>query len=144
MFKIFNRKNEQEEEKPEVKINAKYIGGHSMYPVENETQVWFFADRLVVMNPRIIIPYGEITKLGGQQERRITATRVFFTGVIGLVSPETFRYTVIEYNDGFMDQTVVIDFRNNAENVQTGLYKNMIDAKDRANGVEPRYGDYEI
>jgi len=38
MFKIFNRKNEQEE-KPEVKINAKYIGGHSMYPVENETQV---------------------------------------------------------------------------------------------------------
>jgi hypothetical protein len=36
---------------------------------------------------------------------------------------------VISYNDGFMDQEVVLDFHRDAEDVQTGLYKNMIAAK---------------
>jgi hypothetical protein len=36
---------------------------------------------------------------------------------------------VIEYNDGFMNQSIVLDFHKDAERVQKGLYQNMIDAK---------------
>jgi len=52
------------------------------------------------------------------------------TGIIpGLLWKIIFRYTVIDYNDGFKDQSVVIDFHLDAENVQRSLYHNMIEAK---------------
>jgi hypothetical protein len=118
------------EERPEAKHDVKYIGGHSMHPKGKDTQALFFADRLDLKNLGISIPYSKITKLGGQEDRHIAKTRVFCTGIIpGLLWKKIYRYTVINYNDGFMDQVVVLDFHKDAERVQTGLYQNMIDAK---------------
>ena len=89
---------------PEWKHDVKYIGGHSMHPKERDTQALFFADRLELKNPNISIPYASITKLGGQEDRHITKTRVFMTGIIpGLFWKKIYRYTVMDYNDGFMD-----------------------------------------
>jgi hypothetical protein len=117
-------------EKPEAKCDVKYISGHSMYPKEKDTQALFFADRLAIQNPGIVIPYASITRLGSQEDRHITKTRVFCTGIIpGLFWKKIYRYTVIDYNDGFMDQSVVLDFHRDAEDIQKGLYQNMIDAK---------------
>jgi hypothetical protein len=56
--------------------------------------------------------------------------RVFCTGIIpGLLWKKIDRYTVINYNDGYMDQVIVLDFHKDVERVQTGLYQNMIDTK---------------
>jgi len=109
---------------------VKYISGHSMHPKEKDTQALFFVDRLEINKPNIIIPYASITKLGSQEDRHITKTRVFATGIIpGLFWKKIYRYTVIEYNDGFMNQSILLDFHKDAERVQKGLYQNMIDAK---------------
>ena len=66
------------------------------------------------------------------EEERITKTRVFITGTLtGLLWKKIFRYTVISYNDGLMEQDVVLDFHKEAKNVQIGLYDNMINARDQ-------------
>ena len=42
--------------------------------------------------------------------------RVFCTGIIpGLLWKKIYRYTVINYNDGFMDHVKVLDFHKDAE-----------------------------
>lgn len=121
---------DRNKEKPDAKYDVKYISGHSMHPKEKDTQALFFADRLELKNLEISIPYTSITKLSGQEDRHITKTRVFMTGIIpGLFWKKIYRYTVIEYNDGFMDQSILLDFHKDAEKIQKGLYQNMIDAK---------------
>ena len=51
------------------------------------------------------------------------------TGIIpGLLRKIIFRYTVIDYNDGSKDQSVVIDLHKDAENVRRSLYHNMTES----------------
>lgn len=123
----------EHKEKPAQKVDVKYISGHSAYGSKGkDTQALFYKDRMELKNMEISIPYASITKLGGEEDRRITKTRVFCTGIIpGLLWKKIFRYTVISYNDGFMEQDVVLDFHKEAENVQIGLYDNMINARDQ-------------
>jgi len=42
--------------------------------------------------------------------------------------------SVTNYNDGFMDRSIALDFHRDAERVQKGLYQNMIDAKQKGIG----------
>jgi hypothetical protein len=127
---MFNRNKE----KPEAKYDVKYISAHIIHPKGKDTHALFFADRMELKNLEISIPYASITKLGGQEDRHITKTRVFCTGIIpGLLWKKIYRYTVIDYNDGFMDQSIVLDFHRDAEGIQKGLYQNMIDAQKQSN-----------
>ena len=71
-------------EKRIAKIDAKYISGHSLYAHEKGTDVSFYVDRMKFDNMDITIPYSSITRLGAQEERHITKTRVFVTGIVGL------------------------------------------------------------
>jgi hypothetical protein len=131
-MKIFHR---EEKEKEEAKFEVKYISGHSMYPYEKGTHVLFFADRLELEHMNIVIPYADIKRLGSQEDRHTTKTRVFWTTpIVGLLWKKKYRYTVIEYFDGIQDQTILIDFHRSAEKVQKGLYQNMIDARKKKEG----------
>ncbi len=121
----------EHKEKPAQKVDVKYISGHSAYGSKGkDTQALFYKDRMELKNMEISIPYASITNLGGEEDRRITKTRVLCTGIIpGLLWKKIFRYTVISYNDGFTDQKVMLDFHKEAEYVQPALYDNMINAK---------------
>lgn len=121
-------------EKPLKKVDAKYVGGHAMYPKEKDTKVEFYDDRLVVkLDPHLIMPYEKIKGLSGQEDKRITKTRVIMTGVfVGLFWKKIFRYIVIEFNDGLMDHDVTLDFHRSAKEVQQLLYRLMLDNKNIA------------
>jgi hypothetical protein len=59
----------------------------------------------------ISIPFTAIKNVENMDEKRITKTRVFLTGfIVGLLWKKKFLYTVIDYNDGTMDQTIILDF----------------------------------
>jgi len=118
-------------EKILAKIDAKYISGHSLYAHEKGTDVLFYEDRMKFDNMDITIPYASITKLGAQEDRHVTKTRVFMTGVVGLFWKKKYRYTVIEYNDGIQDLTVILDFHKEADKVQKIIYHNMIEARKK-------------
>ena len=130
-------------EKRLAKIDAKYISGHSLYAHEKGTDVLFYEDRMQFDNMDITIPYIAITKLGSQEDRHITKTRVFVTGPLGLFWKKKYRYTVIEYNDGIQDQSVILDFHKEANKAQKIIYPKMIEAREiqkaLANSVKVDY-----
>ena len=130
-------------EKRLAKIDAKYISGHSLYYHEKGTDVLFYVDRMKFDNMDITIPYGSITRLGAQEDRHITKTRVFMTGLVGLFWKKKYRYTVIEYNDGIQDQTVILDFHKEANKAQKIIYNQMAGARQKqktlANSVKVDY-----
>ena len=133
-------------EKRLAKIDAKYISGHSLYAHEKGTDVLFYDDRMQFDNMDITIPYIAITKLGSQEDRHITKTRVFVTGVVGLFWKKKYRYTVIEYNDGIQDQSVILDFHKDANKAQKIIYPKMIEAREKqkalANSI--KVVDYKV
>ena len=116
-------------EKRLAKIDAKYISGHSLYYHEKGTDVLFYVDRMKFDNMDITIPYSSITRLGAQEDRHITKTRVVFTGVVGLFWKKKYRYTVIQYNDGIQDQTIILDFHKEASKAQKIIYQQMVEAR---------------
>jgi len=118
-------------EKRLAKIDAKYISGHSLYYHEKGTDVLFYVDRMKFDNMDITIPYGSITRLGAQEDRHITKTRVFMTGLVGLFWKKKYRYTVIEYNDGIQDQTIILDFHKEANKAQKIIYNQMAGARQK-------------
>ena len=123
-------------EKRLAKIDAKYISGHSLYAHEKGTDVSFYEDRMQFDNMDITIPYISITKLGVQEDRHITKTRVVMTGVVGLFWKKKYRYTVIEYNDGIQDQTVILDFHKEANKAQKIIYNKMTEARTKQKALE--------
>jgi len=133
-------------EKRLAKIDAKYIAGHPLYAHEKGTDVLFYEDRMQFDKMDITIPYAAITNLGAQEDRHITKTRVLVTGVVGLFWKKKYRYTVIEYNDGIQDQTVILDFHKEANKAQKIIYPKMIEARDKqkalANAV--KVVDYKV
>jgi hypothetical protein len=126
-------------EKRIAKIDAKYISGHSLYAHEKGTDVSFYVDRMKFDNMDITIPYNSITRLGAQEDRHITKTRVFVTGIVGLFWKKKYRYTVIEYNDGIQDQTVILDFHKEANKAQKIIYNQMAGARLKQKGLTEHY-----
>jgi hypothetical protein len=122
-------------EKRLAKIDAKYISGHSLYAHEKGTDVSFYEDRMQFDNMNITIPYIAIARLGAQEDRHITKTRVLVTGLVGLFWKKKYRYTVIEYNDGIQDQTVILDFHKEAGKAQKIIYNQMAGARLKQKGL---------
>jgi hypothetical protein len=123
-------------EKRLAKIDAKYISGHPLYYHEKGTDVLFYVDRMKFDNMDITIPYAAITRLGGQEDRHITKTRAFLTPLfVGLFWKKKYRYTVIEYNDGIQDQTVILDFHKEANKAQRIIYNQMAGARQKQKGL---------
>jgi hypothetical protein len=133
-------------EKRLAKIDAKYISGHPLYYHEKGTDVLFYVDRMKFDNMNITIPYASITNLGSQEDRHITKTRVFLTGVFpGLFWKKKYRYTVIQYNDGIQDQTVILDFHKEANKAQKIIYNQMAGAKQKQKALADNVKvDYKV
>jgi hypothetical protein len=92
-------------------ISARWLGGHKAYPKKRDVKVLVYADRLVIEKGLDIeIPFESISNIENSDAQRITKTRVLLTGVIvGLLWKKKFLYTVIDYNDGIVDQTMMIE-----------------------------------
>ena len=57
------------------------------------------------------------------------------TGVVGLFWKKKYRYTVIEYNDGIQDQTIILDFHKEANKAQKIIYNQMAGARLKQKGL---------
>lgn len=51
-----------------------------------------------------------IVNIENMDEQKISALRVALLGLIGVFWKKKCMYTVVQYNDGIDDQTVVLDF----------------------------------
>jgi hypothetical protein len=115
---MFGRKVKTEEtEKPLDHGMVEYIGGHKAYPQSTYSEVYFYEDRIELQAYKLKIPFNQIKKVDSTREWK-QHEDVHSLGIMGLLWKRNAVYTVIEYNDGVDDQTVVIDFRNNANYAQ--------------------------
>jgi len=144
-MKFFKRSNEEEaeaEEEPEQVVEIKYVGGHKAYPLGKDTAALIYPDRIVIAWLDLIIPYSSITNVRSIEDKRITKTRVYYTGPAGLFWKKNYTYTVIDYNDGFDDQSIVIDFRSAAV-VQKLIYERMGNARNKRDGTLDSGKDFD-
>lgn len=109
-------------------FEPEYMGGHKLYPKKQVVRVYIDADRLVIEGlDNLEIPFSKITNLENMDEKRITKTRILLGGpIIGLLWKKNFVYTVIEYNDGLMNQSVILDAGKDAESFQRMIYARML------------------
>jgi hypothetical protein len=110
-------------------LDAKYIGGHKAFPKQTHTKVMILPDRIEVVKPSLRIPYISIVNIENMDERKISALRVALLGLIGVFWKKKCMYTVVQYNDGIDDQTVVLDFGKKIEEIQPLIYQKVIEAR---------------
>jgi hypothetical protein len=123
------RKSAQQEE-PDFKFEAEYMGGHKAFPRKKDTDVLIYHDRLVLKALGIDIPFSSVKNMENSDADRITKTRVFLTGpIIGLLWKKKFLYTVIDYNDGMVDQTIILDLHKSIEKAQTIIYQRILSSR---------------
>ena len=110
-------------------LTAKYIGGHKAFPKQTHTQVLILPDRLELVKPSLVVPYISITNIENMDERKISALRVALLGIVGLFWKKKCLYTVVQYNDGLDEQTIVIDFGKQIDEIQPLIYQKMLEAR---------------
>ena len=122
---MFGRNKEQEKE--EYKFDAEYMGGHKLYPKKKDTDVLIFEDRIVLKKLDITIPFEAIRNIENSSAERLTKTRMLLTPFfLGFFWKKDYHYTVIDYNDGLDDQSIVLDFHRKMEKAQQIIYQKMV------------------
>jgi hypothetical protein len=113
-----------------------YIGGHKAFPKKTHTKFRIHEDGIELMEPSLKIPYSSMTKIENMDEKRISALRVVVLGlvflplaVVGALWKKKYLYTVIQYGDGIDEQTIVLDFARNIDQIQPLIYQKMLDAR---------------
>lgn len=145
--------NDEEEETQEVEVyydvttktkllkaKAKYLGGHSMHPAKKEikTNIILRNDTVFIEKITLPIPYSKMTTIENMDDKKISKLRVIGLGliflplaIVGALWKKKKLYTVIEYNDGVQNQTVVIDFGKNVEKMQQAIYAKMVESRSK-------------
>jgi hypothetical protein len=126
------RREEEEEEISDYVVPMEYIGGHKAYPKKCGTDLLIYRDRLLIEKPEITIPFASVSNIENQTAEHITKTRVLFTGLIGLFWKKKYLYTVIDFNDGFDNQSVILDLHIDVEEAQQIIYQRIVESR-RAN-----------
>jgi hypothetical protein len=117
-------------EKPEIKFDAKYLGGHKMYPKSTDTKVLIYKDRIHIERLNLQVKYSSMTNIENADEKKISALRVVLLGVIGALWKKKHIYSVIQYNDVLGEhQTLVFDFDHDIDKAQPAIYQKMLESR---------------
>jgi hypothetical protein len=134
---MFTRNNPKKE-KEEYKFDAEYMGGHKLYPKKKDTEVLIYEDRIVLKKLDVTIPFDSISNIENESAERLTKTRMFLTPFcIGFFWKKDFHYTVIDYNDGIDNQSIVIDFHRKMVKAQQAIYQKITAARQSKRLTSP-------
>jgi hypothetical protein len=124
-------KKQEEQDRPEFKFEAKYIGGHKMYPKPTDTKVLLFSDRVEVEKlNHLKVAYKSMTNIENADESKISAMRVALLGIVGALWKKKHTYTIIQYKDVLGEQqTIVFDFEKDIDRVQPLIYQKMLETR---------------
>lgn len=115
------------QDKPDYKFDGEYMGGHKLYPKKRDTKIWVYPDRIFLKKLELENPFTSMTNIENSDAERLTKTRMILVPFfLGFFWKKKYLYTVIDYNDGLNDQSIVLDLHRGVENVQQILYRRMI------------------
>ncbi len=111
-------------------FEAKYVGGHKLYPKSRNVEITLLQDKINVTQISIEIPYSAISNVENADDKKIELSRVILLGIAGALWKKKRTYTVIEYTDELGNQqTVVFDFDKRIEEAQQIIYKKTLEHK---------------
>lgn len=110
-------------------LKVAYIGGHIAYPKRTHTRIRLFDEGMELTDPYLRISYSSITKIENMEEKKISALRVVALGIVGALWKKRYLYTVVQYNDGIAEQTIILDFGKQIDQIQPLIYQKMLDIK---------------
>lgn len=123
-------KRSGQQEKPDYKFGAEYMGGHKAFPKKRDTDILIFRDRIILDKVGLDIPFRSMINIENSDAERLTKTRMFLTPFfIGFFWKKKYLYTVIDYNDGMDKQSVILDLHKSVEKVQGIIYQRMLSSK---------------
>jgi hypothetical protein len=118
-------------------VKVTYVGGHKAFPKKTHTMVGIHKDALELANPSLRIPYSSIKNIENMDDKKISALRVVVLGlvflplaIVGAMWKKKIIYTVIEYNDGMDEQTIILDFGKKLEEIQPLVYQKVLNARN--------------
>jgi hypothetical protein len=115
------------QEKPDYKFDAEYIGGHKLYPKKRDTEIRVYNDRIFLKKLELEIPFISMKNIENTDAERLTKTRMILVPFfLGFFWKKKYLYTVIDYNDGLSDQSIVLDLHRGVEKVQQIIYRRMM------------------
>jgi hypothetical protein len=109
-----------------------YMGGHKAYPSPQWTEIYFYEDRFVLLNPNLTVYFSKIKDIANSNEMKRDAERLMY-GLIALplalayLWKKNHIYTIVQYDDGIDIQNIVIDFEKNVNYAQALIYKKMLE-----------------
>jgi hypothetical protein len=117
-------------------VKATYIGGHKAFPKQKHTKVAVYGNRLEIVELNLSIPYSSMINIENMDDKKISALRVVVLGlvflplaIVGALWKKKVLYTVIQYNDGVDEQTIILDLGKGVESIQPLIYQKMLLAK---------------
>ncbi len=131
-------KKDNGQEKPQMTYEAKYIGGHKMYPKPTDVKVYIYGDRIKLSELNIELHYSTIKNVENMDEKKISAKRVIalglLTGGIGAIAGAMWKkkhiYTVLEFTDALnQEQSLVLDFDKHIDKAQPFIYQKVLESR---------------
>ena len=112
---------------PKLHFDAKYLGGHKLYPKSVDVRVNIFSDRIEIPILHLRVSYTFMSNIENADEKKITAKRLFLVGLFAFGWRKKDVYTIIEYLDGFnQKQGLVFDFGKSIQEAQQRIYDRML------------------
>lgn len=111
---------------------VRYLGGHKAYAQPVLSEIYFYEDGFEIETNRIFVRYSTIKDITNSNKIDRETERLAYGSVViplGLVYrwKQNHVYTVIEYNDGFDTQKIILDFEKGTNYVQSLIYKKMLE-----------------
>jgi hypothetical protein len=114
-------------EEPDYKFDAEYMGGHKIYPKKRDTEVLVYQDRISLKKLDLDITFESMKNIENSDVERLTKTRMILTPFfIGFLWKKRYLYTVIDYNDGLDDQSIILDLHRSVEKAQSIIYQRIL------------------
>ena len=116
---------------------ARYLGGHPLYQKATSTGVYFYDDRIEIVDPELSIPYSAMTRVEVMGANRIHREKL---NVPLEQLLKNYPYTIIQYAErrstsnrgkGVTSKiTIVLDFdKNMVARTKTYIYTRMVETK---------------
>ena len=97
-----------------------------MYPKTRDTEILIYYDRIFLKKLELDIPFRSMKNIENSDAERLTKTRMILVPFfIGFFWKKKYLYTVIDYNDGRSDQSIVLDLHREVEKVQHPHYHSL-------------------
>jgi hypothetical protein len=114
---------------------VRYLGGHKAYPMPVLSEIYFYEDSFEIEANHISVRYSKIKDIINSNEMKRDIERLAY----GLLLPplalaylwkKNHIYTILEYDDGYDIQKIVLDFEKGASYAQSIIYRKMLEYRN--------------